>query len=102
LTFLPAELLFAGLPIGIVLLVYGTVRLLRSTDLAPYRFLGWTFVGVSVAFWVSNGRWSYALGLFGLVMSAAVVELERRPAARWVAGCCGRGPATRWPPSSPY
>lgn len=83
LTFLPAELLFAGLPIGAVLLGYGTVRLLRSADLAPYRFLGWTFVGVSVAFWVSNGRWSYALGMFGLVMSAAVVELERRPAARW-------------------
>jgi len=83
LTFLPFELLFAGLPIGIVLLVYGTVRLLRSADLAPYRFLGWTFVGVSVVFWVSNGRWSYVLGLFGLVMGAAIVELERQPTTRW-------------------
>jgi len=43
LTFLPSSC-SSRLPIGIVLLVYGTVRLLRSAELAPYRFLGWTFV----------------------------------------------------------
>jgi 4-amino-4-deoxy-L-arabinose transferase-like glycosyltransferase len=83
LTFLPIALLTAGLPIGMVLLCYGMVRLVRSADLAPYRFLGWTAAGVFVAFWVTNGRWNYVVGLFGLLMSAAVVELERRPPARW-------------------
>lgn len=83
LVFVPLVLLYAGLPAGAVLFCYGTWRLLRSAELAPYRFLGWTILGVLAVFLVNNGRQSYVTGLFGLAIAAAAVELCRGQPAGW-------------------
>jgi hypothetical protein len=83
LTLLPLTLLFAGIPIGAVLFCYGTWRLLRSAELAPYRFLGWTIVGVIALFLATGGRQNYLTGLFALATGAAVVEIGRRRPATW-------------------
>jgi len=64
LALLPLVLLFAGLPVGAVLFCYGTWRLLRSAELAPYRFLGWTIVGVILVVLLTGGRQTYITGLF--------------------------------------
>jgi len=84
LTFVPLVLLYAGLPAGAVLFCYGIWRLLRSAELAPYRFLGWTILGVLAVFLVNNGRQSYVTGVFALATAAAVVELCRGQPARWL------------------
>jgi 4-amino-4-deoxy-L-arabinose transferase-like glycosyltransferase len=83
LALLPLVLLFAGLPVGAVLFCYGTWRLLRSAELAPYRFLGWTIVGVILVVLATGGRQTYITGLFALATGAAVVEIGRREPARW-------------------
>jgi len=83
LTFVPVTLLYTGLPAGAVLFCYGIWRLLRSAELAPYRFLGWTIIGVIAVFLVTNGREGYVTGVFALAMGAAVVELCRRRPATW-------------------
>lgn len=83
-TFVPAALLLAGVAIGAVLVCYGLWRLLRSPELAPYRFLGTTTIGVVLIMVITNGRSYYAVGMYGLLWAVAAVELQRhRPAAWW-------------------
>ncbi|MFK0246202.1 ArnT family glycosyltransferase [Amycolatopsis azurea] len=87
-TFVPTMLLTAGVPVGIILVCYGLWRLLRSERLRPYRFLGWTALGVLVLFLLANGRYYYAAGMFAPLFAAAAVEIEAGQASkywRWIA-----------------
>jgi 4-amino-4-deoxy-L-arabinose transferase-like glycosyltransferase len=80
-----------GSLVGIVLGGYGLWRLLRSPDLRPYRFLGFTVLGVVLAVVVLPGRGYYAMGLYPLLFAVAAVEIqEHRPSAWW-----------RWVPTWP-
>ena len=63
--YVPVALLCAGIA-GAGLLCLGTWALLRSPEL---RFLGWTFLGVTAAFVVGNGRPYYVAGFFGLLFA---------------------------------
>ena len=72
--YVPVALLCAGIA-GAGLLCLGTWALLRSPEL---RFLGWTFLGVTAAFVVGNGRPYYVAGFFGLLFAAGAVQLQRR------------------------
>ncbi|HET9117373.1 MAG TPA: glycosyltransferase family 39 protein [Pseudonocardiaceae bacterium] len=83
LTFLPLALASAGILLGAVLVSYGTWRLLRSTELRSYRFLGWTFLGLVALFLVTGGRANYVAGLFAVCWAAGAVELQRREPRRW-------------------
>ncbi|AIG75630.1 Hypothetical protein AJAP_13745 [Amycolatopsis japonica] len=87
-TFVPALVLSAGVPVGMILLGYGLWRLLRSERLRPYRFLGWTALGVLALFVLANGRYYYAAGMFAPLFAAAAVEIEAGQASkywRWLA-----------------
>ena len=83
LTFLPLMLTTAGVGVGTALFCYGLWRLLRSPELRPYRFLGWTFVGLAVLFLVTGGRFYYVAGLVASLLAAGAVELQRRKPTRW-------------------
>lgn len=83
-TFVPLALVLAGVAIGAVLACYGLWRLLRAPELAPYRFLGATTLGVVAIMIAANGRAYYAAGMYGLLWAVAAVELQRhRPAIWW-------------------
>ncbi|HEX6403116.1 MAG TPA: glycosyltransferase family 39 protein [Pseudonocardiaceae bacterium] len=83
LAFLPLALATAGILLGAVLVCYGLWRLLRSPELRPYRFLGWTLLGLIAFFLITGGRFYYVVGLFGLCWAAGAVELQRHNPARW-------------------
>ncbi|GAA3581930.1 glycosyltransferase family 39 protein [Amycolatopsis ultiminotia] len=88
LWWLPEVLLIAGIPTGATLLGYGVWRLVRSPRLRPYRFLGWTTIGLAVVFLAVNGRSYYLAGMFPVCWAAAAVELESGQASRrwrWIA-----------------
>jgi hypothetical protein len=78
-----STLLAAGLPAGALLLGYGLWQLVRSPQLRPYRFFGWTVIGLLAVFVIAGGRDYYALGIYTVCFAAAAVELERRCSARW-------------------
>jgi hypothetical protein len=80
--FVPLFVAAAG-PLGAILLVYGTWRLLRSDELRPYRFLGLTVLLVVAAFVITDGRVYYPLGTVPVAIAAGAVELVRR-APRWL------------------
>jgi Dolichyl-phosphate-mannose-protein mannosyltransferase len=82
-TFIPMMLMTAGLGVGTGLSCYGLWRLLRSSELRPYRFLGWTFVGLVVLFVITDGRFYYVAGLVAPLLAAGAVELQRREPSRW-------------------
>ncbi|WP_410651082.1 ArnT family glycosyltransferase [Amycolatopsis sp. cmx-4-54] len=87
-TFVPTLVLSAGVPVGAILVCYGLWRLLRSERLRPYRFLGWTALGVLALFVLANGRYYYAAGMFAPLFAAAAVEIEAGQASkywRWLA-----------------
>ncbi|WP_033289361.1 ArnT family glycosyltransferase [Amycolatopsis jejuensis] len=89
--FVPALLAGAGLVIGALGVLYGLVVLVGSERLRPYRFLGWSALGVFAVFLVANGRFYYAAGTFSVLWAAAAVHLQdRRPAWWW-----------RWVPTWP-
>lgn len=89
--FLPGLLAGAGLVIGALGVCYGLGVLLAARSLRPYRFLGWTAIGVVAVFLVANGRFYYAAGMFPILWAAAAVHLQdRRPALWW-----------RWVPTWP-
>lgn len=74
---------------GTVLLCYGLWRLLRIPQLRDYRFLAVTFLVLFVFFVVTQGRPYYLNGLYGPVIAAGAVGLQRRREAghrraRWV------------------
>ncbi|GAB2898647.1 glycosyltransferase family 39 protein [Streptomyces deserti] len=80
--FLPYLVVLAGFVFTVVL-GYGLVRLLRSAEFAPYRFLGWAFVGLTVVQLAVGGRPAYVAGLFAPLWAAGAVALERGGGARW-------------------
>ncbi|EOD66462.1 ArnT family glycosyltransferase [Amycolatopsis vancoresmycina] len=82
-SFVPDLLAGAGWVIGALGVLYGLAVLLGSRQLRPYRFLGWTALGVAAVFLVANGRYYYAAGMFGVLWAAAAVHLEAREPARW-------------------
>ncbi|GGM42719.1 glycosyl transferase family 39 [Longimycelium tulufanense] len=91
LGFVPMVLVNAGLLVGAVLFCYGLWRLLRAPRLRPYRFLGWTFVGLLVVFLWTNGRASYLMGVLPVLWAVAAAEIQvRKPAMWW-----------RWAPTWP-
>jgi hypothetical protein len=86
--FIPTLVMSAGIPVGMILFCYGLWRLIRSERLRPYRFLGWTALGVLVVFLLVNGRYYYAAGMFAPLFAAAAVEIEAGQASkywRWIA-----------------
>ncbi|MEV6873486.1 glycosyltransferase family 39 protein [Amycolatopsis sp. NPDC051128] len=82
-SFVPNLLAGAGWMIGALGVLYGVAVLLGSRQLRPYRFLGWTALGVVAVFLVANGRYYYAAGMFGVLWAAAAVHLEARAPAQW-------------------
>ncbi len=80
--FLPYLIVLSG-GVFTVVLVYGLIRLLRSPQLAPYRFLAWTFLGLTAVFLVTGGRPAYVVGAFAPLWAAGAVELARGGGARW-------------------
>jgi hypothetical protein len=82
-SFVPDLLAGAGWVIGALGVLYGLAVLLGSKQLRPYRFLGWTALGVAAIFLVANGRYYYAAGTFGVLWAAAAVHLEAREPSRW-------------------
>nr|BCB17034.1 putative glycosyl transferase [Streptomyces nobilis] len=80
--FLPYLVVLSG-GVFTVVLVYGLVRLFRSPELAPYRFLAWTFVGLTAVFLLTGGRPAYVVGVFAPLWAAGAVELARGGGARW-------------------
>ncbi|RZQ63259.1 glycosyl transferase, family 39 [Amycolatopsis suaedae] len=82
--FVPAVLVAgAGLIVGAVLLCYGLWQLLRSPALRPWRFLGWTTVGLLLVFIAVSGRYYYLAGMFGVCWAAAAVRIEAGQPKRW-------------------
>ncbi|GAA3364611.1 glycosyltransferase family 39 protein [Saccharopolyspora gregorii] len=75
---LPAVVLCAGIPGG-VLVCFGCWRLLRAPELRPYRFLGWTVLGVAVLVALTESRPYYLAGAYGLLFAVGAVQLR----ARW-------------------
>lgn len=75
--YLPVAALCAGVA-GTALGGFGLWRLLRAAELHAFRFLGWSFIGVTAVFVFSNGRPYYVAGFFGLLFAVGAVELQRR------------------------
>ncbi|WP_410644466.1 ArnT family glycosyltransferase [Amycolatopsis sp. lyj-346] len=82
-SFVPQLLAGAGWVIGALGVLYGVAVLLGSKRLRPYRFLGWTALGVVAVFLVANGRYYYAAGTFGVLWAAAAVHFEGLAPSRW-------------------
>ncbi|WP_370965847.1 ArnT family glycosyltransferase [Amycolatopsis sp. cg9] len=76
-------LLGAGVGAGVLALLYGVWRLLRSPELRPYRYLGVAALVVSVAVLVMQGRSNYVMGLYAVPFAAAATELSWRNLVRW-------------------
>ncbi|GAA4554136.1 glycosyltransferase family 39 protein [Amycolatopsis samaneae] len=73
----------AGIGVGMVALLYGFWRLLRSPELRPYRFLGVALLAVIAAFALAQGRSYYVTSVLALPFAAAATELTRRNLVRW-------------------
>lgn len=81
----------AGLA-GTVLALYGLWRLLCAEELRSYRFLAVTFLVLYVFFVVTVGRPYYLGGLYGPLVAAGALGLQRRREAGF-----GRGRWIAWP-----
>lgn len=83
-----ALIVMAGVA-GTVLALYGIWRLLRGTELRPYRFLGVSAVVLYIVFIATCGRPYYLGGFYGVLFAAGAVGLQRRRQAGgrrgWVA-----------------
>lgn len=83
IAFIPDALVGAGMFVGAALVLYGLWRLLRSTELRTYRFLGWTTLGLVALFVLMNGRFYYISGMYSICWAAAAVEIERGKMSIW-------------------
>jgi 4-amino-4-deoxy-L-arabinose transferase-like glycosyltransferase len=79
--FIPFQLLLTGVVLS-WLWVYGLWRLLRSSDLARHRFLGYGYLLLCAVFLVTAGKPYYLAGLWAALWAAGAVEVERRGAPR--------------------
>ncbi|MCI2423511.1 glycosyltransferase family 39 protein [Saccharopolyspora sp. K220] len=73
--------LYAGV-VGTTLFLIGLWRLVRSAELRSYRFFAVTTVLLYGFFVLTAARPYYLLGLYGVVMAAGVVGLQRRRESR--------------------
>ncbi|WP_410673265.1 ArnT family glycosyltransferase [Amycolatopsis sp. cmx-4-68] len=76
-------LLGAGVGVGVLALLYGIWRLLRSPELRPYRYLGVAVLLVTAAVLLTHGRANYVMGVYAVPFAAAATELTRRNLVRW-------------------
>lgn len=91
LGFVPGALIGAGLVVGALGVLFGLACLVFTADLRPYRFLGWTTIGLTIVFIIANGRFYYISGMYPICWAAAAVYVEaHRPAPWW-----------RWVPTWP-
>jgi hypothetical protein len=91
LGFVPGALIGAGLVVGALGVLFGLACLVFTADLRPYRFLGWTTIGLTIVFIIANGRFYYISGMYPICWAAAAVYGEaHRPAPWW-----------RWVPTWP-
>src|SRR5262245_50899380 len=81
LGFFPYQLLMTGVVMS-ALWIYGLWRLVRSPELAAYRFLAYAYALLTVAFLVTGGKPYYLAGLWAALWAAGAVEVERRGAPR--------------------
>ncbi|MCW2904724.1 MAG: hypothetical protein JWO67_6989 [Streptosporangiaceae bacterium] len=79
--FLPFQLLLTGVVLS-WLWIYGLWRLLRSRELASYRFVAYAYLLSTVVFFVTAGKPYYVAGLWAALWAAGAVEVERRGAPR--------------------
>ncbi|SFT65713.1 Dolichyl-phosphate-mannose-protein mannosyltransferase [Actinopolyspora lacussalsi subsp. righensis] len=80
-----------GLVFGLVLGGYGLWRLLRAEETRPYRFLGWSAVGVLVVFLAVGGKPYYVAGVFPALWAAGALGFQRRREALVGKNRRGRG-----------
>src|SRR5699024_11850713 len=59
------------------------LKLLRSPELEPYRFIARTAVVVTVVFIITNGKYYYVAGFYAPLFAASAVHIERGQIARW-------------------
>ncbi|MEA5363750.1 glycosyltransferase family 39 protein [Amycolatopsis sp., V23-08] len=76
-------LLGAGIGVGVLALLYGVWRLLRSAELRPYRYLGAALILVALAVVATQGRSYYLMGCYAVPFAAAATELTRRNLVSW-------------------
>ncbi|HEX6470668.1 MAG TPA: glycosyltransferase family 39 protein [Streptosporangiaceae bacterium] len=79
--FIPFLLLITGVVLS-WLWLYGLWRLLRSVELAPFRFLAYAYLLLVVVFIVTGGKPYYVAALWAALWAAGAVEVERRGAPR--------------------
>jgi 4-amino-4-deoxy-L-arabinose transferase-like glycosyltransferase len=79
--FVPFMLLMTGVLLS-WLWIYGLWRLFRSTELAPYRFIGYAYLLQVAVFLITAGKPYYLAGLWAALWAAGAVEVERRGAPR--------------------
>jgi 4-amino-4-deoxy-L-arabinose transferase-like glycosyltransferase len=65
--------IFCGVA-GFVLLIYGLKRLLKNKQL---RFLGWTFIGLAVVFFLLDWASYYSAGVFSMLWASGAVGLDQ-------------------------
>ncbi|WP_033292405.1 ArnT family glycosyltransferase [Amycolatopsis jejuensis] len=80
LSFARDGLLGAGIGVGVLALLYGMWRLLRSSDV---RYLAVALLLVVVVIVLTHGRAYYLMSLYALPFAAAATELSRRNLVRW-------------------
>ncbi|MGP4020086.1 glycosyltransferase family 39 protein [Saccharopolyspora sp. 5N708] len=73
--------LYAGV-VGATLFLIGLWRLMRSPELRSYRFFAVTTVLLYGLFVITAARPYYLIGLYGVVMAAGIVGLQRRRESR--------------------
>src|SRR6185295_1380232 len=69
-------LVFAGLA-GLLLGLYGLLRLLLADDMLAYRYLGVTFLALYVVFVATAGRPYYLAGFYAPLAAAGALGLQR-------------------------
>jgi dolichyl-phosphate-mannose-protein mannosyltransferase len=83
ITLIPVGLVGFGVISGMVFAVYGLWRLLRSVELAQWRFLGFATAGSVVCLLIASGRSYYLADYTGLLVAAGAVGVQAARPARW-------------------
>jgi hypothetical protein len=83
--FLPYQLVLVS-PVLAPVWLLGLVRLLRSPDLRPWRFVGVAYLVLLVVFLVTQAKPYYLAGLFPVLLAAG-----SEPVVSWVREVRGRG-----------
>ncbi|MBQ6643172.1 MAG: glycosyltransferase family 39 protein [Saccharopolyspora sp.] len=68
--------------LGVPLLLCGIGRMLFGKDMRPYRFIAAAFLVQYVFYVVTSGRPYYLIGMYGVLVAAGAVGLQRRREAK--------------------